>query len=156
MPRMALFISLTALLPLPAGGHAEDSEADKQAKQAVDKFFAALKAKDIDAVMKTVDVPWFHDGRRILRDAKDLKAELEQLLKSKDLTNLSYEIRQVISYAEVRGDLDDTTRNLGDEVLDKAQDDRVVLLSVKNPKPEKLILLVRIRKGEARIVGLQN
>ena len=72
-----------ALPPAPAA----ETDADK-AKAAVTAFLAALKAKDIDAVVKTTDVPFVLGFARVEEQTFDtadaLKAALKPILKQID------------------------------------------------------------------------
>jgi hypothetical protein len=77
-----IFVGLFVALAAPVS-RAADTDADK-AKAVVKAFLAALKAKDVDAVMKTVDVPFVLDFRRndaqTFEKADALKAALKSLL----------------------------------------------------------------------------
>jgi hypothetical protein len=135
--------------------------ADEQVREVVGQFIKALQAKDGGALMKTVDVPWFHDGKEVLRDRDKLKGEFEKIFQEKNLGELRFEIDQVLTYARLLEQFGDKVREndrkLMDEVVSK--DDRAVLLSVSKPGrdgKEKVLLLVRTTKGAPRVVGVRD
>ncbi len=146
--------SLGLVLALALAAFAED-KTDEQAKEAANQFMKAVKARDIDAVMKTVQVPWFHNGKKVIKERDELKQEFGKLFEKRDFAGLNYEIKQVVSYDSVRKKVNDKERELLDEVVGK--DDRVVLVVLDNKmKEERVTLLVKQREGKAAVVGLRD
>jgi hypothetical protein len=148
----ALVLLFSSWSPAVAQENAEDL-----ARSAVDRFMKAFKAKDLPSLMDTVDVPWFHQSEKIIRDRAELEKAYRQLFeKSKDVSKLNYAIKVVSRYQEVRGKTSEEEQKLLDGVI--LADDRVVLIEIDQParKKETVVLLVRIREGKARIVGLKN
>ena len=73
-------LAVTTLLAFAAPAAAADKDEDK-AREAAVAFMKAVKAKDLDAVMKTVDVPFlFEDAREPVTKPDDLKAGWEKAL----------------------------------------------------------------------------
>ena len=139
------------LTPLPAKDAPEE-----EARHLVGSFMQALKASDLDGLLAVVDVPWFHDGKRILNDRADLKAEFKQLLeKKKDLSALTFDIKQLTPYRTLRPKTNVEERKLLDEVI--TPDDYVALLRVEvKTKVEHVVLAIRRRDCVVKIVGIKN
>src|SRR5262245_17011447 len=80
---MRLFTAvLFACLAVGLVSGAADKDEDK-AKEAAVAFLKAVKAKDLDAVMKAVDVPYLNDdkdGLKVIEKTEDLKAAVKTLL----------------------------------------------------------------------------
>src|SRR5262245_44025351 len=71
--------------------HAE--KAATVTRMLVEQFMDALKARDLDAVMKTVDVPWVHkDG--VIKERPELKKYFKQLLAARAFSQMTYEVKQ--------------------------------------------------------------
>jgi hypothetical protein len=101
--------------------------ADK-AKKALMQFGAKLAANDLDGVLKTVDVPFYHNanepGRNeVYRDRKGLKKLMQKVLAACKGKKPQLKVAKVLSYAkflEAVGDkLEKEDRKLLDEVLAK-------------------------------------
>ena len=78
----ALFVCLLVVFAAPT--HGADKDEDK-AKEAAAAFLKALVAKDIDALMKTVDVPYMGDigsaKPQMIYKSDELKDEMTTILK---------------------------------------------------------------------------
>lgn len=152
---MRVALPLFVIIAVPLVALAAADKVDDQVKKVVDQFAAAVKAEDVDAVMKVVDVPWFDDGKRIIRERDELKKHFQEIFKEKDLTTFTYEIDEVNRFGDIQGEVSEQDRELLKGVVDK--DDRVVSLTIKQgDKKHKVHLGVRLRKGEAKIVGLKD
>jgi hypothetical protein len=144
------------LLALPLAGLAQD-DADEQARAAVHQFMKCFKAKDLDGVMAVVQAPWFHKGQRIIRNREEVREAFQGLFaKKEDLDMIRYDIKTVIAYEAVREAMNDDERMLIDQVLTKS--DRVLLLQLEKPNKAKeiVVLLVAVKQGEAKVVGLKS
>lgn len=152
--RFVVIIALCVLvLPLTLGA---EEPADKSAGETVEKFMAAVKSKDLDAVMQTVEVPWFHKGDEIIKERSELKKEFDSLFTKRDFKDLKFEIKKIAAFSAVREKTMGDERKLLDEVL--TGDDRVVLLEIETEKKgkEKLILLVKVKEGKGKVVGIRD
>jgi hypothetical protein len=153
MPQKYLVTAVAGVLLILAPARAED-KADQQAREAVNQFMKAVKSRKIDDVMKTVQVPWFHEGKRVIKDRDELKQEFEKLFEKRDFAGLTFEIKDVASYGSVRTKVNEKERELLDQVVEK--EDRVVLITLDSKmKEEKITLLVKERQGKAAVVGLR-
>jgi len=152
--RLILVVALSALAA--CHGNCEEERSDKAATEIVGKFMAAVKAKDLDAVMKTVEVPWFHKGEEVIKERSELKKEFDSLFAKRDFRDLRYEIMRIAAFSAVRDKTMGEERKLLDEVLSGS--DRVVLLEIVSEKkgPEKLVLLVRLAQDRAWVVGIKD
>ena len=81
---------LVALLALPLVTFAED-KAEKQTREQVDLFFKALQAKDADALLKTMDVPFCFGHKEVIKDREALKKGWTKLLNEKKVTLGKYQ-----------------------------------------------------------------
>ncbi len=141
-------------VPLSA---AAQTDPDDRAKAAVQQFMKAFKAKDLDGVMATVTTPWYHKGEKIIRNRDELRQAFQGLFEKKkdDLEELHYEIKTVIAYDAVREAMNDQERQLIDQVLTKT--DRVLLIQIEKPKMREIVvLMVSLKQGEAKVVGLKS
>jgi len=153
---LRLYSAGLLLLTLPLVTLAQD-DADEQAKAAAHQFMKCFKAKDLDGVMTTVQAPWFHKGQRIIRNREEVREAFQGLFaKKEDLGTIKYEIKTVLAYDAIREAMNDEERKLIDEVL--AKTDRVLLLQLEKPNMarEIVVLLVSLKQGEAKVVGLRT
>lgn len=167
---MALFFSpLFCLLPtvycLPDDhDHDHDPARKKIEKLATDvvvKFYEAFESRDLDALIATVEVPWFHDGKTLLLTKDDIRAEFKALLaKRREVKERKVpDVKAVLTYGSVRQRTDPADRKLLDQVLQ--EDDNLALVILK-PEPgktgttENVVVLVKVKDGVAKIVGVKN
>ena len=77
---------LSAITVYGSGGDADPPKSDpeQQAKAFAEQVLKTMLAKDLDAVMKMADVPWYHDKKKVIKDAAELKRELKSLFDQKD------------------------------------------------------------------------
>jgi hypothetical protein len=154
-----LFVAATVVVGTGARVVAEEKDAktDTQAKEAVEEFFKAFKAKDIDGVIKTVDVPFCREGGKNIKQRDDLKQFFNKALDLRDPSKDSITVKLVTTLPKLEaseGKLTDDERKAVEEVLGK--DHRVVRVEwdrVGEGKQKRLIL-VRFQKGEAKVVGI--
>jgi hypothetical protein len=156
----ALLAALTLILvPAALAGDAPD---DVPAKEAVHRFMRAFRSTKIDELMATVDVPWFHNSKKLIRDRDELKQEFEQLFeRDPDRDTISFIIARAATYRTIRGQVNAAERKLLDEVL--GPDDWVVLIVIhredkarKERRRESVAILVRVRAGQTAVVGLRS
>ena len=157
MVRMTLFSStaLAFFLITTAPSFAADPN-DELARQAVQRFMAAVRNEDLDDLDKAIAVPWFHNGKGLLRQRSDVRKEFEQVFLKRDFTTVNYQISLLVRYESVRDRLSDEYRKLLDQAIQA--NDRVAMLKVTQagmPK-ESVVLFIRLRNGKARVVGLQE
>src|SRR5262245_23789090 len=159
---MKTFVSLSLLfvastLLLVPGASAGEKKADDQAKEIVGRFFKALAAKDVDASLKLMDVPWFGlFSSDVVKDRKELKKQWAPFLKEAKFDGEpKLEIKEVLTFPQFREKYKQKLKEKIAKALDQMKltaDDRVVL--EQSGKSGGSAILVRIRDGTAKIVGV--
>jgi hypothetical protein len=158
---VCLFVAVGWATWLASGSAApkpKDPEADLDAlaKQATEQFLKALVAKDIDAVMAVVDVPYFLDFLRgSTKDRDALRAEFVETFKEKDYAGIQFTVVEAVTYADFVPKL--AKHKELKEALDTVvgPKDRVVaIIDSADKKQEKEYLAVRIFGGKAKVVGI--
>lgn len=134
---------------LPAQEKAD--KRDALAREAAEQFAKAmLKGDDIDALMKAVDVPFFFDGKEVMKDRERLKKNLESLL-NPTTAPPECKVWAVFPFASVpKGVFAAEDDELLKAVIGKT--DRVVLLHLPR---RALVIAVRTRDDGAKVIGFQ-
>ena len=147
---LSLVIAALGALALAGGTVAQEKPGTNEAlaRAAVDQYMKAVKAKNLDDIMKTVDVPFYMDGKKNIKDQDELRklcAKLE--------AHASYKIAIAYPYEELRTKLSKQDQELLKEVL--AKGDYVLILEVvtANGGMERATIAVKIREGKAKVVG---
>jgi hypothetical protein len=143
-----------------------DKDEDK-AKEMVAVFIKALKAKDIDAVMKTVDVPFFMRDKesKLIEKTEDVKTTLKGLLAElKDPAMIPSEIVSVHDLPALRKLVMDKSKDNKDKDSDKVKKELELLEKALGEKGYAVVIgrdgkphggvLIRIKGGTAKVVGL--
>ena len=144
---------------------AADGTKDK-AVEVTKQFVQALKAKDIDAVIKISGVPWFDAfEERLVKDEPELKRFWTEKLRDFDYSATPLESVRAEFYSDFRDRPPDTgdeeqdalERKIKSQIVgefDKVLDRRdwIVTIADKNGFKARFVL-VRIRNGKAAIVG---
>ncbi|MEQ8788286.1 MAG: hypothetical protein RIC55_18400 [Pirellulaceae bacterium] len=125
------------------------------ASAAVDAFFQAMRAEDLDALMETVDVPWFHDGKKIVESKDELQTQFGGLLQAKDFSTIKATVKQVQAFGPLR----DQASGQSGELLKKMAHDSDLFFHLEialGEKSDGMILLVRVDDGKAKVIGLRD
>jgi hypothetical protein len=140
---LGVFLSLSA-----SSVAVQDQKAEK-AKEIHGQFVKAIKAKDLDGMMKLVDVPRIGFSKEVIRDEKDLKKALKSFLDSiEDPAKVKADIKEVLSYATFREKFKDKKEVLKLlNALKLTNDDRVIVEA-------NAAIVIRIRDGKAKVVGV--
>jgi hypothetical protein len=126
------FITCWALIEL-VGPTANAEKADNTARWVAERFMNALKAQDLEEVMKTVDVPWVHkDG--VIKERPELKKYYKQLFAARDCSQMTYEIKG-LSYIA-------------------SKQEYHVRLKVKKGGADELFVRIRYQVGNVKVVSL--
>lgn len=142
---VAALVALVAFAAAPV--RAADKDEDK-AKEAALAFFKALKAKDIDALMKTVDVPFLFEGKNTITTTEDLKAELKTFFEGVKAERIPSEVGQVLDMAAIRKRTEEDKTIY--ERLEKVLGSDGYMVAIKVGKKEGGIF-VRIKDGQAKV-----
>ena len=155
MLRIRRAAAMVCWLTAPALLLADPPKPEDQAKEAVEQFVKAVKAKDVDAAMKVADVLWLADGKRVIKDRDDLKTYAKSKLDGlKDPDRVPSEILRVEPWEKFAGRdrLTAEETKMADEVLGKGG---LVVVLGRDGKDGGMIL-VRIEGGKAKVVGVAN
>ena len=153
-------LTLAAGLTIGTAVQADDKPEDKAKATAV-AFAKALKAKDVDATLKEADVPFlFPDlapkGPKLdkLEKLDALATSLKSLIEKK--VELPIAVGKVLSVAELKkaADKDPQTTDFAKQILDVGGADGFLVSLNDDKNQEAGILLVRIRGGSAKVVGI--
>jgi hypothetical protein len=126
------FITCWALIGL-VGPTANAEKADTVSRLVLKQFMNALKAQDLEEVMKTVDVPWVHkDG--VIKERQELKKYFKQLFAARDFSQMTYEIKEF-------------------SIIARRQEYRV-RLKVKKGGADEFTAMIRYQSGNSKVVGL--
>lgn len=138
---------------------AAEPSPQQRASEAVTAFMKAVQFKNLDDLLAVVAVPWFHDGKVIIHDLADLRREFDHLFQKRLSTEntLRFTIRKTVPYRELRDQIDPDDRKLAEQVL-TPQDwlSLVDILHSETGQRESVVVFVRWRDGQAKIVGLKN
>lgn len=153
--RTALVVLAVACACLPAAGQADkkkEVQVDNRTKKVVAPFLGGLRTKDVEVMLKVADVPWYHNGKKVIRNRDDLKKELQEVVK-RDFNMAGFYYKALNRFADVMGELTDEQRALAKGVVDP--EDTVVTIQVYLPKNvEQIIHLVLRRNGELKVIGV--
>jgi len=151
-----LAIALLFAFAVPVFG--ADKDEDK-AKEVALAFLKAFKAKDLDAIMKTVDVPFLSDEKgenKVIEKVEDLKANVKMRLeKFKDTSKITSEVGKVMDLADIKKLLE-SKKGKNDELakIEKVLGDKGYAVMLGKPGEEDGAVLVRIKDGKAAVVGV--
>lgn len=155
--RYFLIALVVVVSSVPVGAPAADKDkkevqVDRPTKKAVAAFCGALRNNDSEAMMKAVDVPWFHAGKKVIRDRDSLKQEAKEMVQ-KDFRMAGFYYKNLSRFGDVMGELNEQQRQMAKGVIDK--DDKVVTLQVFLPKGGEHTLHLIVRgKGEPKVIGI--
>src|SRR5262245_18493142 len=126
------FIACWALLGLFATT-ANAEKADNTTRMVIQKLITALKAQNLEEVMKIVDVPWvYKDG--VVRDRQELRRYFKRLLAVRDFSQMTYDVSG-LSYDAPKGEY-------------------LVRLKVQKGGADEFTARIRYRVGDVKVVSL--
>jgi hypothetical protein len=151
-------LTIVALLAFTsATAVAADKDEDK-AKEVTLAFLKAVKAKDLDALMKTVDVPFLKDEKgeaKVIEKIEDLKTDLKAVLeKLKDTDKIPGEVSEVLDLPAIRKKIEGKKAEEEFKMIAKVLGDKGYALILGKPDDERGAVLVRIKDGNAKVVGI--
>lgn len=133
----------------------ESDKLDAQAKEAALEFLKALKAEDVEAVMKVVDTPFFWDGKENVTDREELKRKWVAVFDDKSLMETEYEVQEASAVGDSHFDLAAKHRELLNEILGKS--DRIVVASLTiGSRKSGIAVMVRFREGKSGVAGFRD
>ena len=156
MSRMTYSLCFSYLLFTASPVAAADAS-EAQARAAVQDFLSAREGRNLDDLMKVVDVPWYHDRKSVITERNELQNEFHRLLSRKNQAKVRYELRRLSSYQELRDRFTEDERRMIDQVI--TPKDMIAFITVSAVGADRLdvlLLLVRLRDGHGKVVGIQN
>jgi len=151
------FLVVCVLVVFTAPVYAADKEEEK-AKAVLGEFLKALKAKDIDALMKTVDVPFGDNvGLEPINKPEKLKERCELLLKIMIPEKImSYEVGKVYDMAGIAKYAKENKEEKLAEHAEKLVGKTGYMVMIVDKGKESHSVLVRLKDGKAFVAGLLN
>jgi hypothetical protein len=135
---------------------AADKDEDK-AKEATLAFLKAVKAKDLDAVMKTVDVPFLaEDKEEPITKIEDLKAKLMMLLEKAKPERIPNEVSKVLDAAAVLKLLEEKKNPKSQAAIEKVIGKTGYAAILLRDGKERGAILVQVKDGKAKVVGIAD
>lgn len=148
-------LAVAVLLAFAVPSVSADDKPEAKAKEAVLGLLKAVKAKDIDAIMKMSATPFaYKDGERpkVHKTADDLKTWLkERLDEIKDTDKVPTEIETLVPFDDIKDKIEDKDdRKLVEDVVGKG-----AYVAIIEADGKKVIVLVKFEKdGKAKIAGI--
>ncbi len=121
----------------------------------VEVFMKGLRDGNLDAVLATVDVPWYQDGTKILESKDALRDLLSEPIKERELADSSAKVVEVLQFKSLR----DKASGTAGELLKKVAKDEDLVFLMKitvGTKSKDMMLLVRVNRDRAKIIGLRD
>ncbi len=155
-------LAVTLLVAFAAPALAADKDEEK-AKEVSLAFLKAMKEKDLDAVLKTVEAPFYLGGdKEVLKNGDELKVKLAEVLKELKPENVPDGIGKVFDLPAMRKMLaeakkEDLTKR--DQALLRIAEglkaDTVYVIRVERKGEVQGVVIVRFKDGKAVVVGIQ-
>ena len=147
---MSKLVSWSLFFCLPCAAVRAEDAGNAKAREAVNQFVKAFRAKDARAMAKVTAVPFLDDKDSVVKGPEKLGKLLREKADKLALPE-GAEVTAVVPYAEMRRELHDGARRKRvEEVLGK--DGRIVLLTEKKHQWMRAVL-VRVQDGKAVVVG---
>lgn len=155
--RITLFTSFFLSIAFPSITTAGERDSNTLARDAYVTFCQAYSKKDVDGVMRVVDVPWLLRGKQVVKD----RAELRKFWQGNfaDPANRrrlpwtdEFKVESISALRQLTEKNKDSVTKEDMEFLSKlddlgvTKDDRAVIDGLT-------IFIVRLRKGDAKIVA---
>jgi hypothetical protein len=153
-----LAIGVVLALLTPSASAADKDE--EKAKEVTLAFLKAVKAKDIDAIMKTVDAPFVLDAdgkAEVIAKIEELKDKMKVLLDTVNVDKLPTEVGTVLDLSDpaVRKKVASTEKGKKElELIEKVAGKSAFIVMMAVNGKDKDGILVRIKDGQAKVVGV--
>jgi hypothetical protein len=128
---------------------------EMHARDAVDRFMNALKAEDLDGVLKSVSFPFYFDRRQILEKDAELRSLLKEQVDRSDYSDLAWKIKMVHRLEDVVAKASAEEKLLLDKVT-RAGDLVIEIAVTHNGREDGAALFVRVADGKGSILGLSD
>lgn len=149
------FSSLVLVFGVPwisvASAADEPDPTDARATGITEQLLTALQGKDVEAVMKLADVPFFWAGEEYIKDRKELRAKFAAAATGDNLAGLKWAVTDVWPATKLQACCARKLREEFSKELTR-EIDRIVLVKVEDIGV--VAVLVRVRGGKASVRGV--
>ncbi|MBA4189139.1 MAG: hypothetical protein C0467_14170 [Planctomycetaceae bacterium] len=147
-------LAVVALFAFTVSTAFAEDKPEAKAKEAAIALLKAVKAKDLDAILKMTAAPFVYkdgDKPKVLKDEAAVKAWIKERLEElKNTDAVPTELDGVVTFASVKENIQDKDdQKLVEDAVGK---DGFVALTKADGK--LVIILVKIKDGKATIVGI--
>ena len=154
-----ILVASAALVVFGVGEAAQEKgdKADAQAREAVGQFFKAFQVKDLEGLMKVVDVPFCREGGKNVEKGDDLKQFFKTALDRRDFSKDKIRITLVTTLAkleELEGKFTEAERKAVQGVLGKGHRVVKVEWDRHGEGRHRALIFVRFQEGKAKVVGI--
>lgn len=139
----------------------EQKQINKQVSETARKFYTAFESGNLDVMLGMSTVPWYHDGKTVVRTEDVLRVELKKLNDQRETSHGKRvaDIKLVAAYALMKDRMPPQDREMLEQVV--RDDDYLALVMLKpqdvtNKKSENVVLLVRLKDGKPSVIGLKH
>jgi hypothetical protein len=144
-----LTIVALLLLVVPRGAAADDDE--EKVKKAAKGYLKALRSKDVDVVMKTVDLPFLTEwNREPTAMPVELRKSFERFLKNIKTEQLPTDIGRLVDMQGVRKLFEQKTKQKAEDVVGE----KGFAVFLEREGQELGVVLIRFKDGKAVVVGM--
>jgi hypothetical protein len=154
--RITLFTCFLCIW-FPSISAADETDHNKLARDAYVTFCQAFNKKDLDGVLRVVDVPWLARGKQVVRDRAELRTIWEGFLVDPNIRRRlpwtdEFKVEPISALRELAQNKRDSLTKEDKEFLSKLddlgvnEDDRAVIDGLT-------VFIMRLREGEAKIVA---
>jgi len=150
---MRLLLVAAALAVAAPQVCAADKDEDK-AKEVSLAFLKAVKAKDLDAVMKTVDTPFLMESQGPIAKPDELKDAMKTFLEKVNPDKVPSEVGTVLDLPALRKKIKEKADEKEVEKIEKILGKTGYVVMLKVDGKERGGLLVQVKDGQAKVVGI--
>jgi hypothetical protein len=144
-------LTTAALLLLVAPGAAAADDDEEKVRQAAKGYLKALRSKDVDVVMKTVDLPFLYDWKREPTALPvELRKSFERFLKTIKTEQLPTGTGRLVDMQGVRKLFEQKTKQKAEDVVGE----KGFAVFLEREGQELGAVRIRFKDGKAVVVGM--
>jgi hypothetical protein len=148
-------VAATLLLALAGSLAAAADKDEDRAKEAALAFLKAVKAKDLDAVMKTVDTPFLFEGKgEPIAKADELRETMKSFFTSVEPDRVPTEVGKALDLPGIRKLVEEKKDRKSLEGIEKVLGKTGYAVFLVRDGKERGAVLVRLKDGKAAVVGI--
>lgn len=155
MRPLAVAAFLALVVPLASAQDKDKKSDEDKAKEVALAFLKAVKAKDVDALLKTVDVPFLMEGKEEpVAKAEDLKEGMKTFLAKVEQDRVPADVGKVMDVAGIRDLFAKKDDKKPLEAIEKVLGKTGYAVFLVRDGKERGAVLVRVKDGKAAVVGI--